>query len=90
LNLAKFLNEYALKLSNNESDTTILAIKDIWINNDFVYKKYILNDLDDISYVCIVQLKICSWKISWLQDGWFKDCNKPNSRVSIYLTRYLF
>ncbi|XP_028099213.1 uncharacterized protein LOC114298788 [Camellia sinensis] len=50
LNLARFLRENALSLSENESDVQVVAIVDAWKHADFLCRNYILNQLDNTLY----------------------------------------
>uniref|UniRef100_A0A7N2LHK6 Retrovirus-related Pol polyprotein from transposon TNT 1-94-like beta-barrel domain-containing protein n=1 Tax=Quercus lobata TaxID=97700 RepID=A0A7N2LHK6_QUELO len=50
LNLAKFFNENAPKLKENETDRQVVAVVEAWKHVDFLCKNYILNELDNTLY----------------------------------------
>ena len=50
LNLAKFLQENAPKLKENDTDRQVVAAVEAWKHADFLCKNYILNGLDNTLY----------------------------------------
>ena len=57
LNLAKFLNENAPKLKENETDRQVVAAVEAWKHADFLCKNYILNGLDNTLYNAYSSIK---------------------------------
>ncbi|PON75497.1 hypothetical protein PanWU01x14_041220, partial [Parasponia andersonii] len=50
LNLARFLNEEAPKVREDEQDFQVLTVVDAWKQSDYLYWNYIMNDLTDSLY----------------------------------------
>ncbi|XP_028054471.1 uncharacterized protein LOC114258692 [Camellia sinensis] len=50
LNLARFLQEDAPSLSENENDARVVVAVDAWKHADFLYKNYIINGVDNTLY----------------------------------------